>query len=217
MFDRLSKKFERNNQQCINHCIQVNFVSLGVTAIDKKTTFYVTWKRGDAKQACKPVTLEPLHLEQYMGDSFAKESQFWLNPKTSMWEKKTCNFMIADKPDGKPFFELEENMALYVGQSQQTQRIDLDCKKHPGLHMEIMWTVIPSQVYNTTDKKEYDKGIIKVDEGKQVISAMQNPNLDHDKLGDLSIEEAHFMDIKMQTVNINTEICGLQPKLMAQE
>ena len=52
-----------------------------------------------------------------MGDSFAKESQFWLNPKTSLWEKKTCNFQISYKPEGKPFVDVEENMSLYIGQT----------------------------------------------------------------------------------------------------
>ena len=91
-----------------------------------------------------------------MGDSFAKESQFWLNPKTSLWEKKTCNFQVSYKPEGKPFVDVEENMSLYIGQTQQEKRLHLDCKQHEGLYLDIQWTVIPAQVYHARDKKEYD-------------------------------------------------------------
>ena len=71
--------------------------------------------------------------------------------------------------------------------------------------------MIPAQVYNARDKKEYDKSIIKVEEGVQAIRAMQNPNLDADKLGDLSIEEASSRQLTMELVTANTQIQGLQP------
>ena len=73
--------------------------------------------------------------------------------------------------------------------------------------------MIPAQVYNARDKKEYDRGIVKVQEGVQAISAMQNPNLDADKLGDLSIEEANFRQLTMELVTANTQIQGLQPQI----